>query len=433
MKKLFLCLPLAVTAVALTGCAETDNGNEVLKAKFAEEITAKLEEANLISKKFDTAAEYSAEYSDDLKQAYGTYLGEHVFIPSLINEFSSSLVDADVTLAQLTSVISAIDDVNNAGEDFDLNILLIETLLDVKLSSDQLINTVYNFVQDLDDTVIDVLDNNDEKTQFAEVHDEVIEGFESFFEDSTYSILFDLTEEQRENDLFLCKFTFGNVLDYTYSLESLYNNLKAQFDTAASMGELLTQANFTAIVEANKLAFDASFGNDTEADYLKVVELMIELNDSLYGDVITEDTEEEMTAEEIANLMFVTKEVIGTVFDNLAAAGNQEALYKSVLGMVGSDDGYSEETAFNNFVIFGAIVIVDAVEILGDDLKALVEDVLDLENVELVSNINFVTNTTIENLTDAESAAIELLYDEIMVIIGNFAGGDEDLNPEFEV
>lgn len=395
MKKLVLGFLLVLSSFTLTACF---GGDEKEASAYSDKINSLLIEIGL-GAEFDTAQEYYDEYDtvDDEGYGYMYYVTEHVLTPFVVDHFTLSLVQAKVTSKQFDVIFDAVNDVLTSEEELSLELLLIDTLLDAKLSSDQLVNTLYNVLIDFDVKCIAAIDSNSEKTKFEDMHEYMIDAAKETLEEETIAALFDLTEEQRADDLLLCKFTFGNVLDYTYSLEGLYNNLKGQFENATSMDDLLTQANLTAILEANKLAFNASFGNDKQSDYKNVIEITIKLNESLDPEFDASDID----SDELASYLFRAKQSVGILFDYLAKSEYQTEFYNIALESMSGD--FSDESTYN-LVIIMSNVVTDASELFTTaelesvDLVEVVELFTTVAGYDLVESVDDLTDTQEENI-----------------------------------
>ncbi len=362
MKKLLL-LALSLSAVGgLTAC----DSDSKLAAEYSDKLMSMLEGTNY-TKEFDTVDEYMTEYASfSTYYAYSFYVGEHLIVPAVVNAFAYSLVDADVTSKQFYSIVDAIEEVlEDTNQEIDLELLFIDTLLDAKLSSDQLINTTFNMFMGLDDKILAAIELSEAKGDYATEHAELVEDIKADLADESAVLLFELTEDDREDALSLGQVSLGDALDYTYALETIYNTLKTEVENATDLSTVITKANVTAIVEANALAFSDSFGERTEKNYQDAMAIYLKLNAELDPSFDVSDYD----ADEIGTGLFLAKESVGIAFDNLVETDNQDAVYEIVAGLL--ETITLENYMIYNFFIVGANAVLDVKEILTEEQFAM--------------------------------------------------------------
>lgn len=402
MKKL-LALGLTIAAgVSLTACG--DSISDELLTKFKEEVNNTLDSFGM-EKSYSDLDGYISDNNYDETMAYNAYVVEHTVRDTLINEFALSLVDADLTATQLEAIITALGSTLEAFEEQDEEMLmdaLVDALFNTKLSSDQLINCLYNLVQGLDDKIIDAIEAIEEKTNYSEVHAVVLSAMKTNL--SGFDVLFDLTEEDRERDLVLCEFSLGNMLDYIYGLESSFDTLVGLTDGST----VLTKDTLTALIEANHLAFEDSFGNDTLDNYTKWVGVVVEANQALDENFSLEDLGISMTEAELAGYIYDTKESIGDVFELLTEDEYQSHIY-SLITMSSVDSDTEGVIAYNGLIILADIILV---AFDGDGLDGSELGLTELiDSAKGIATYDFFTLATLDGASDETLLEFEEFID----------------------
>lgn len=210
------------------------------------------------------------------EEAYGYYFTYYVFIENEIDSIINAFKEAELTNLQVNSLTDNCDELAELLLSYDSTFDYVDFLYELKVSSDQIILVTYNVINDFDDVIIDSLESMDYKddNNWKSAHDATVALMETITLHPIFAIFDTITDEQLEEFLELGQITLGTILDYSYSLDEIFDILE---------NNTITESNLQLILSLNAKSFSDSFGKLTKEDITKVLSFINDFNNALTG------------------------------------------------------------------------------------------------------------------------------------------------------